>query len=69
MQCLVSRTQFSTLGHYIFISSVCACGKWVCTENICNDLEEDDWEDDVAEDDWEDDAPEDDPDVQGIRWF
>jgi len=48
---------------------VCACGKWVCTENICNDLEEDDWEDDVAEDDWEDDAPEDDPDVQGIRWF
>merc|ERR1712013_981542 len=36
---------------------VCACGKWVCTDNICND------------DDDDEEAPEDDPDVQSIRWF
>ena len=40
---------------------MCACGKWVCTDNICNDDEE--------EDDIDEEAPEDDPDVQSIRWF
>jgi len=40
---------------------VCACGKWVCTDNICDD-DEDDSDDD-------EEAPEDDPDVESIRWF
>ena len=47
---------------------MCACGKWVCTDNICNaDEEEDDI--DIEEDDVDEEAPEDDPDVQSIRWF
>eukprot|EP00090_Calanus_glacialis_P009747 TRINITY_DN18146_c0_g1_i1.p1 TRINITY_DN18146_c0_g1~~TRINITY_DN18146_c0_g1_i1.p1 ORF type:complete len:300 (+),score=69.35 TRINITY_DN18146_c0_g1_i1:195-1094(+) len=33
---------------------VCACGKWVCNEDTCDEDEED---------------PEDDPDVQDVRWF
>jgi len=47
---------------------VCACGKWVCTDNICNDDEEED-DIDKEEDDIDEEAPEDDPDVQSIRWF
>ena len=53
--------------------SVCACGKWTCTSEICiegyRDIEnrvhedDDDWGDEDGED------PEDDPDVQDIRWF
>jgi hypothetical protein len=37
-----------------FLLSVCACGKWVCNEDTCDEDEED---------------PEDDPDVQDVRWF
>jgi len=48
---------------------VCACGKWVCTDNICNDGEEEEDYIDEAEDDIDEEAPEDDPDVQSIRWF
>jgi len=39
---------------------VCACGQWVCTQNLCDDK---DYELD------EEDSPEDDPDVQDLRWF
>ena len=56
--------QYHGLLYYMvkpLLSSVCACGKWVCTDNICNDDE------DESDDDEE--APEDDPDVQSIRWF
>ena len=59
--------------HSILHFSVCACGKWTCTSEICiegyrdieNRVHEDDgdWGDEDAED------PEDDPDVQDIRWF
>ena len=42
---------------------MCACGKWVCTDDICNDDEDD------SDDDDDEEAPEDDPDVQSIRWF
>jgi len=41
--------------------SVCACGQWVCTQNVCDD--DNDYELD------EEDSPEDDPDVQDLRWF
>ena len=37
-----------------YLFSVCACGKWVCNEDTCDEDEED---------------PEDDPDVQDVRWF
>ena len=51
--------------------SVCACGKWVCTANICSqgfrDVEKKFLEDE--EDTDQDDNPEDDPHVKNIRWF
>ena len=54
-----------------FDFSVCACGKWVCTSEMCpqgyrdinQEDEDEDGEDEVGEN------PEDDPDVQDIRWF
>jgi len=58
---------------------VCACGKWVCTSEMCvegyRDVETGDTTEeevgDILEDDWDDgeEDPEDDPDVQDIRWF
>jgi len=55
---------------------VCACGKWICTSEICtegyrdieNMLDDDSEEDSDEEDDYDED-PEDDPDVQDINWF
>merc|ERR1711936_973280 len=53
---------------------VCACGKWVCTSEMCpqgyrRDIgKEGDDDDDDEEEDEDDEAPEDDPDVQDIRW-
>jgi len=47
---------------------VCACGKWICTSNMCQQG----FQDVISEgkDDYEDEEdPEDDPDVQDIRWF
>ena len=57
--------------------SVCACGKWICTSEICTegyrDIEnmlDDDSEEDSDEEDYDyDEDPEDDPDVQDINWF
>ena len=67
------------------MSSVCACGKWVCTSNKCpekheqdlsniedirNTLElEEDSEEYYDDDEEEGEDPEDDPDVQDISWF
>jgi len=54
---------------------VCACGKWVCTSEMCpqgyrRDIgKEGDDDDDEEKEDEDDEAPEDDPDVQDIRWF
>jgi len=56
---------------------VCACGKWICTSEICTegyrDIEnmlDDDSEEDSDEEDYDyDEDPEDDPDVQDINWF
>jgi len=51
---------------------VCACGKWICTSEICTegyrDIENriDNDYDDIDE---VDEDPEDDPDVQNIKWF
>ena len=51
--------------------SVCACGQWVCTSNICSqgfrDVEENFLEDDKDSD--EEGNPEDDPHVQNMQWF
>merc|ERR1712170_306497 len=56
---------------------VCACGKWICTSEIClegyrdientidDDDDEDDYDDYSSEED--DEHPEDDPDVQDIN--
>ena len=58
-----------------FHFSVCACGKWVCTSEMCpqgyrRDIgKEGDDDDDEDEDEEDDEDPEDDPDVQDIRWF
>ena len=53
-------------------SSVCACGKWVCTSELCvegyQDVIHGDSEDTDSEEDYGED-PEDDPDVQDINWF
>jgi len=54
---------------------VCACGKWICTSEICsegyrdieNSIDDDDDYDDSSDED--DEHPEDDPDVQDINWF
>lgn len=50
---------------------VCACGKWVCTANICSqgfrDVEKNFLEDEDDSD--QEENPEDDPHVQNIRWF
>ena len=65
------------------MSSVCACGKWVCTSSKCPEKHEQDLtniedirntlelEEDSEEyyDDDEGEDPEDDPDVQDISWF
>ena len=55
-----------------FDFSVCACGKWVCTSEMCpqgyRDIDRMD-EDDEEEEEEEGEDPEDDPDVQDIRWF
>jgi len=52
---------------------VCACGKWVCTSEMCqqgyrdvNTGEEEEGEDEEEE---EEENPEDDPHVKDIRWF
>ena len=55
--------------------SVCACGKWICTSEICpegyrdidNSIDDSDDDYDYSEED--DEHPEDDPDVQDINWF
>jgi len=53
-----------------FKSSVCACGKWICTSQICTegyrDIESNHLEEEGEE---EEESPEDDPDVKDIRWF
>jgi len=50
---------------------VCACGKWVCTSEMCpqgyRDIDR--MDDDEEEEEEEGEDPEDDPDVQDIRWF
>jgi len=52
---------------------VCACGKWICTSQICTegyrDIESNHVEDEDDDDDDDDESPEDDPDVKDIRWF
>jgi len=52
---------------------VCACGKWVCTSEMCpqgyRDIERMDKDDDEEGEEEEGEDPEDDPDVQDIRWF
>jgi len=50
---------------------VCACGKWICTSQICTEGYRDieNRLDDYDEDSDEEDDPEDDPDVQDINWF
>jgi len=52
---------------------VCACGKWICTSQICTegyrDIESNHVEDEDEDDDDDDESPEDDPDVKDIRWF
>jgi len=55
---------------------VCACGKWICTSEMCpggyhdvirqDSEEEEDSEEDIDD---SDENPEDDPHVQDIRWF
>ena len=57
---------------YNFKFSVCACGKWICTSQICTEGYRDIETNDVEEEDDDDDdneSPEDDPDVKDIRWF
>ena len=60
---------------YNFKFSVCACGKWICTSQICTegyrDIESNnvDEEEEEEEDDDDDESPEEDPDVKDIRWF
>ena len=55
---------------YNFKFSVCACGKWICTSEICTEGYRDIESNDVEEgDDDDDESPEDDPDVKDIRWF
>jgi len=65
-----SRYRYADGAEHVVRCNACvsACGKWVCTDNICND---DEAEDDIyeEEDDIDEEAPEDDPDVQSIRWF
>ena len=56
-----------------FHFSVCACGKWVCTSEMCpqgyrRDIGKE-GDDDDEEEEEDDEDPEDDPDVQDIRWF
>ena len=66
------------------MSSVCACGKWVCTSSKCpekheqdltniedirNTLELEEDSEEYYDDDDEEEDPEDDPDVQDISWF
>jgi len=46
---------------------VCACGKWICTSQICTEGYRDIESNDLDEEDEE--SPEDDPDVKDIRWF
>ena len=64
---------FSQLWFETCIFSVCACGKWVCTSEMCqqgyrdvNTGEEEEGEDEEEE---EEENPEDDPHVKDIRWF
>ena len=76
--CLYSYTLLSAM------SSVCACGKWVCTSSRCpekheqdltniedirNTLELEEDSEEYYDDDDEGEDPEDDPDVQDISWF
>ena len=66
------------------LSSVCACGKWVCTSNRCpekhdqdltnieditNTLETEEDSEEYYDEEEEEEDPEDDPDVQDISWF
>ena len=66
------------------MSSVCACGKWVCTSNKCpekheqdltniedirNTLETEEDSEEYYDEEEEEEDPEDDPDVQDISWF
>ena len=63
------------------MSSVCACGKWVCTSSKCPEkhqqdltniediLETEEDSEEYYDEEEEGEDPEDDPDVQDISWF